>query len=1425
MPTPILLQKNIVKDSTITAQTVHIGDKYYYSIEKEELTKTIIFLKIVKNEKGAYSTQVQINGKGEQQAISEIIPLHLEDNFFKNLKKFENYKRQTNSIIIGQKRVVSAAANKSQQQEDAQQLERAFGVELYNTFLPSDSSVRLLVEQFLELLKERKIDNLTLVLSATEAEILNIPFELMRPSEDSPPLSILYENALIAHSTSTNLGNFEQAEINELALPLRLLVVTALPWNEGNQLLDLEKEQEEIFKAVEKANQQIIQALGDLPSQKRIVVEFLEVGSLEAIEQALSIGKHHILHISGHGFFFDTEGKGFLNLEDDEGKLTQVSGNDLAKTLGPFTQHLKVVFLSACETARAEQEGIAGALLAIGVPAIIAMRYPILDVTATLFTASFYQLLCKGQTLQESLFYSRQVIQKREAQQRNQQIGAVTSEPISTSSEWYTPFVYLNQWVGRLVNPKKPLEETTYFYQQHRSSYFFKGVKDAHLKKRPAKLIGKGFVGRRRQLAILQRLFRTQQNLVCIHGIGGIGKTSLAARFLDNYQNKGITILPFVGEVTEHQILLALAKAAPSDQQTELLDLMNDAHLDAIEKLNFLLDELATIPIALFFDNFEDNQKNISNKEFAQLNSEALAAFLLDLCQKIQSLSSEQNIYILFTTRYKIAAPFAESLYFLDLAEMTFSNTYKLISRFKGLVHLSLIERQRVHQRLGGHPRALELLESYFRTSNQYSWQDIDNKFSEVEDFLTKHDLLLSMLWEQLPTEAQEILAIASIFRQITFKEALEELTEKPITTIEPILSQLQEASLLYLEPETFYTHRLTSTWVLQQVDQTKKKQWHHQAAQWHDVYNTQVDRYDINDQNFLLMLETYWHYEQSERFEDAAEIAIDIQRFYYNIGDFRQSLEFGEKVLATPIATYHRGKVAVNKADVLTGMGRLPEAIDLLKKTIEIGEASKEEDILADAYFGLSHIYLMIGKFQEALKYAKQSLTLEEELYNEKGKQASYQQLGTIYMELEEYDQSLHYLEASKKIALKNEDTHHLVVTTHEMGLLQQSLGNYEEAMKLFQESLLALNDINIPKSIASNCYQIGELKRVLEEPDALSYLQRALTIQREIGDRLGETLTLVAIAGIKAMDNQLPQAIDLYNQSLLISKELGQLQNQTSIYSRLGKIYFETGNHQLAIQYFNDGLAIELSEGYPSAALTQYNLGLTYMGQNQLDQANNYLDRALELAASYKDIAVTSYCLRSKGTMLLEQQPQEAIHYFQQALAINQSEEMVNEDLEVTADCYLQIGEAYLATEQLEESANYFQQALTLAEENQFINYQVDALTGIAGIYELKGDTQKVIACYETTLPLLTAIKASYPLAVNLEIIGDMYQNLEQPQSALPYYLQSLQLAEYRTAEQLENIRKEVGEIQKALPPATFKNIQAVYTDSPPPLPPSPN
>ncbi|HEX5855800.1 MAG TPA: CHAT domain-containing protein, partial [Thermoanaerobaculia bacterium] len=119
------------------------------------------------------------------------------------------------------------------------------------------------------------------------------------------------------------------------------------------------------------------------------------------LHRRLSAGRVDVLHFVGHGAFDEKEKTGVLFLVDSRGRSLGVETDRVLRLLAG--RGLKLVVLNACETGRGSRtdflRGVAPALLAGGVPAVLANQYKVLDSSATAFTRHFYWALAKGHTL------------------------------------------------------------------------------------------------------------------------------------------------------------------------------------------------------------------------------------------------------------------------------------------------------------------------------------------------------------------------------------------------------------------------------------------------------------------------------------------------------------------------------------------------------------------------------------------------------------------------------------------------------------------------------------------------------------------------------------------------------------------------------------------------------------------------------------------------------------------------------------------------------------------------------------------------------------------------------------------------------------------------------------------------------------------
>ncbi len=142
-------------------------------------------------------------------------------------------------------------------------------------------------------------------------------------------------------------------------------------------------------------------ALQQLVKTGLVRLEILASTSPAGLHRRLSAGRVDVLHFVGHGAFDEKEKTGSLFLVDARGRSLAVDTDRVLRLLAG--RALKLVVLNACETARGGRtdflRGVAPALAAGGIPAVLANQYKVLDSSATAFARHLYWALAKGHSL------------------------------------------------------------------------------------------------------------------------------------------------------------------------------------------------------------------------------------------------------------------------------------------------------------------------------------------------------------------------------------------------------------------------------------------------------------------------------------------------------------------------------------------------------------------------------------------------------------------------------------------------------------------------------------------------------------------------------------------------------------------------------------------------------------------------------------------------------------------------------------------------------------------------------------------------------------------------------------------------------------------------------------------------------------------
>ena len=208
--------------------------------------------------------------------------------------------------------------------------------------------------------------------------------------------------------------------------PLRLLMAIAAPTNRpelaiGEEIAHLDAS---------------LEALVD-----QGVVETVRLGhtSLETLDDALLRHQPHVLHFIGHGDFVGDEGSIMLETDPAPGKEDPITGSRLGVLLRNHLGSLRFVFLNSClggaVSARDPFGGVAQSLIRRGVPAVVAMQFPIPDRAATDLARHFYRYLATGLPVDAALTSSRAFMYARGYQ-----------------VEWGAPALYMRTPDGRLFD-------------------------------------------------------------------------------------------------------------------------------------------------------------------------------------------------------------------------------------------------------------------------------------------------------------------------------------------------------------------------------------------------------------------------------------------------------------------------------------------------------------------------------------------------------------------------------------------------------------------------------------------------------------------------------------------------------------------------------------------------------------------------------------------------------------------------------------------------------------------------------------------------------------------------------------------------------------------------------------------------------------
>jgi nucleoid-associated protein YgaU len=336
---------------------------------------------------GGYSISVPESpaGAGDSDAWSLDAP-GLENALWANARRIEGSARRATGGVD-----VDALLPRP---EDA----REAGKALYSALFDSALGGRL--ADSLRTIDPQRGEGVRFVINTTDApELARLPWEfLYSPAKDDFLFSDRMKPVVRWLDVDEPLPSLAAER------PLRLLIAVAAPGDRpglevGEEIAHLDS------------------ALDELTASGAVRIERLQHATLESLDNALLKGRPHALHFIGHGDFSGDEGVLVLESDTVPGTSDVIAGRQLAMLLRNHLTSLRLVFLNSCMGATASRSdpfgGVAQSLIRRGIPAVVAMQFPIPDKAAVALSRHFYRYLASGQPVDAALNSARAFLYAR----------------------------------------------------------------------------------------------------------------------------------------------------------------------------------------------------------------------------------------------------------------------------------------------------------------------------------------------------------------------------------------------------------------------------------------------------------------------------------------------------------------------------------------------------------------------------------------------------------------------------------------------------------------------------------------------------------------------------------------------------------------------------------------------------------------------------------------------------------------------------------------------------------------------------------------------------------------------------------------------------------------------------------------------------
>ena len=268
------------------------------------------------------------------------------------------------------------------------------------------------------------------------------------------------------------------------------------------------------------------------------------------------------------------------------------------------------------------------------------------------------------------------------------------------------------------------------------------------------------------------------------------------------------------------------------------------------------------------------------------------------------------------------------------------------------------------------------------------------------------------------------------------------------------------------------------------------------------------------------------------------------------------------------------RFEIRQHRVDVYRLLGERDRQNQEIDRIFRLAEKLQDDRRLAECYREQALLLAALGDDAAAKESASKGLELKRRLDDRSGEMRLLMQLAEAHRQLGEYQDAVEAYERADRLSRQLGDELTRGDILQQRGGLYLYLGDLDKALENFREAIPLLESGKYKSATAR--LNLGALYAVLgEHHQALTYLESALKLQREIGNLRGQAFSLANMASIyKQPDPE--KSLEYLRQAVALGRSVQDRYLEAFALCERGTVQFQQGDASAALRTLEEALAL---------------------------------------------------------------------------------------------------------------------------------------------------------------------------------------------------------------------------------------------------------